>query len=180
MASKSLCVNWSESDLSPLCVFELCIEFASMYNKKRHLFLPRAPPSPSELTTLTTPEIVTSSPGMHLSTRSSVSSHSMVRGMRPSSRLSSVTISCSLTFCQSVVTAAERSGSSDLPLHWAVRIVSQFQAGGKLYLDGRVESNSKQTPASSTRALQTCPRSCVEAFRSHTWRIKTSSRSARV
>jgi len=60
MASKSLCVNCSESDLSPLCVFELWMEFASMYSRKRHLFLFRAPPpSPSELTTFTTPEIVT-------------------------------------------------------------------------------------------------------------------------
>ena len=35
--------------------------------------------------TLTTPEQVTTSPGIQLSTRSSLSSHSTVRGMRPSS-----------------------------------------------------------------------------------------------
>eukprot|EP00961_Rhodomonas_salina_P046706 626758-Rhodomonas_salina.3 len=74
------------------------------------LFFERPLASPSVLITFTTPDTVTTSPGMHESTRSSVSSHSTVRGIRPSSRLSSVTISWIRTRCQSVVVAVRRSG----------------------------------------------------------------------
>jgi hypothetical protein len=52
--------------------------------------------SGSTLSTLTTPETVTSSPGTATSTRSEVSSHSTARGTRPASFCSPISCSCTL------------------------------------------------------------------------------------
>lgn len=76
----------------------------------------------SEPVALTTAVMVTISPGTQESTRSAVSSHSIVRGMRPASRLSSPEISCTLTVCQSMVWVRGelRRGVNVLPRHSGV------------------------------------------------------------
>ena len=54
-------------------------------------------PASSKLDALTIPFIVTNSPGLHVLTRSSAISHSMVRGIRPDSKSrGSVITSCNL------------------------------------------------------------------------------------
>jgi len=60
------------------------------------------PPS-SVVMTLTTPAIVTTSPGTHVSTSVLASSTSTERGMRPESLESSSASSCSRIFCQSTL-----------------------------------------------------------------------------
>ena len=62
---------------------------------KSHQYSLHSSPS-SELAALTTPVMVTISPGTHESTRSEVNSHSMVLGIRPASLLSAAESSCTL------------------------------------------------------------------------------------
>mmetsp|Transcript_24918 Transcript_24918/g.80263 ORF Transcript_24918/g.80263 Transcript_24918/m.80263 type:complete len:365 (-) Transcript_24918:503-1597(-) len=98
------------SPLPPPPLRAVVTEMASTYRRKTLAGRPRRVDGSSTCIAFATPTTVTTSPGMQQSTKSSLSSTSTVRGMRPASRWLSST-SWTLIFCQSTVRAPERMGS---------------------------------------------------------------------